>query len=402
MSDIRKYFLYVMMAVVMLSGVVGPAMADDDDDDDDVRQTSGRVKLKKDEILISYVAAPTMGLPKGLDAIAFIPFSQAVEDKENIYSPREKRWGDEIIAAIAQRMQQTSNQFKIPLKLIERESVVAIMKEKDLADAGLAEEGKAIQLGKLARAQAICYGRVAINIRTVEGQGKTLHFAPTEDGIRIQPETARRLRRTVSIAATIKLVATGTGRNILVYNNRLAETKELKPRIVMGEDVQEIEFQPEEEVIERLITRIVDEFVGQLLPHEVHTIVKVAGVKSKLAKSAVKFLKAGDYEHSVQLFREAVEVKPDDHGAWYNLGLSYEAVGDLPSALKAYERAMRIKDVGYYFDAIQRVKPRASAMQEGAKGPKAAGVQGAEQEGPGVEPRGDESVIEAEEALQAE
>ena len=119
-----------------------------------------------------------MGLPARLDAIAFIPFSQAVEDAENIYSPREKRWGDEIIAAIAQRMQQTSNQFKIPLKLIERESVAAIMKEKDLADAGLAQENKARNSVNSAQAQAICYGRVAINIRTVEGVDKTLHFVP--------------------------------------------------------------------------------------------------------------------------------------------------------------------------------------------------------------------------------
>lgn len=360
MSNVRKYFLYATTLCVLLAGFVTPAMADDDDDR---RNSSERRKLKKDEVLIRYVQSPSMGLPAGLDAIAFIPFSQAVEDAENIYSPREKRWGDEIIAAIAQRMQQTSNQFKIPLKLIERESVAAIMKEKDLADAGLAQENKALQLGKLAQAQAICYGRVAINIRTVEGVDKTLHFVPAGRGVRVQSTPARRLRRTISVAATVKLVATATGKSIFTYNNRLAETNDLKPRLLMGEDVQEIEFQPEEEVIERLLTQIVDEFVGQLLPHQVQVVAKMSKVKSKLAKTALKFFQSGDYETAMKLFPEAVEIKPDDHGAWYNLGLLYELTDNLEPALKAYERAGRIKDEDHYFDAVQRVRSRIEASR---------------------------------------
>jgi hypothetical protein len=55
---------------------------------------------------------------------------------------------------------------------------------------------------------------------------------------------------------------------------------------------------------------------------------------------------------------------------------------------------MRIKDVGYYFDAIQRVKPRAVAMQAAPEGRKNAPV-----EGPVVEPRGDEKVVQPEEEL---
>jgi tetratricopeptide (TPR) repeat protein len=343
MSDVRKYFVYGLVAIVMSSGLVGLVMADDDDDD---RSSSGRIKLKKDEVMISYVQSPTQGLPPGLDAIAFIPFSQAVEDKEKIYSPGEKRWGDEVIAAIAQKMQQNANQFKIPLKLVERESLAAIMKEKDLADAGLAQEDKALQLGKLAKVQAICYGRVAISIRTVEGQAKTLQFAPSPDGhgMTIDSAPARRLKRTIAVSATVKLVAVATGKSILVYNNRLTETKDLKPHLLMGSDAQEIEFQPEEEIINQLVSQIVDEFVGQLVPNEIHFVAKMGKPKSKLAKSAAKFIKAGDFAKALELSREAVEIKPDDHGAWYNLGLSYEATGDLVKALDAYGRASRIKD----------------------------------------------------------
>ena len=109
-------------------------------------------------------------------------------------------------------------------------------------------------------------------------------------------------------------MATATGKSIFTYNNRLAETNDLKPRLLMGEDVQEIEFQPEEEVIERLLTQIVDEFVGQLLPHQVQVVAKMSKVKSKLAKTALKFFQSGDYETAMKLFPKRWKSNPTTMG----------------------------------------------------------------------------------------
>jgi tetratricopeptide (TPR) repeat protein len=379
MSGLKKHMLTVL-AILFLVAAVNPVLADDDDDD------KGKKKNRKDYISFSFVEQPVVGLPQGLTAIAFIPFSQAVDDKEGIFSAREKKWGDEITAAIAQRMQEVSRQFKIPLSLADREAVAAIMKEKDLADAGITQENKALQLGKLAKAQAICFGRMTIDVRKEEGVTKTLRptFSQSEvvtfhrnpyrphrgyvtrqpvSQMGLQAEPVRQIRRTITLSATVKLVSTATGKSIVTFNRRTMEVAERKPGFFMGEDAQEIQLRPEDETIERLFNQLVDEFIGQLLPHEVHVEVKIAKPKAKLAKTALKFLQTGDLEKATDLFEESLRTKPDDHAAMYDLGVAYECSGQPQKALKNYECAFRIKDNNLYFDAAQRLRQKLSAGQ---------------------------------------
>ncbi len=376
MLGLRRSLPLVLAVAFAVIGV-HPLFADDDDDKKDK-------KRRKDMMELAYVEKALVGLPPGLKAIAFIPFSQAIQDKEGVFSAREKKMGDEITAAIAQRMQEVSRQFNIPLNIVDRESVAAIMKEKDLADAGLTQEDKALQLGKLANAQAICYGRMSIDVHKEEGVSKTfrpvfstgervtVHRDPYRPHRRvitreptinggIQSEPVRQIRRTITVSATVKLVSIATGKSIVTFNRRLMETAERKPSLFMGEDAQEIQLRPEDETIERLFNAMVDEFVAQLLPHEVRFEVKVAGPKAKLAKTAAKFLQAGNYDKAIELFRESLESKPDDHAAHYDLGIAYEISGQPKKALECYERAYSLKDQDIYLEAVQRIRPRIQA-----------------------------------------
>jgi tetratricopeptide (TPR) repeat protein len=156
------------------------------------------------------------------------------------------------------------------------------------------------------------------------------------------------------------------------------DTTERKPGFFMGEDAQEIQLRPEDEVIERLLNQLVDMFVAQLLPHEVRFEIKMAGPKGKLAKTATKFLQTGNYEKAIELFRESLESKPDDHGALYDLGIAYEATGQLKLALQNYERAYSLKDNNYYYEAIQRARPMLQGMKEEAQAVPAANKRPAE------------------------
>lgn len=384
MSGLRSSFLWTLV-IVFFVAAVHPVLADDDDDDD---KGKGK-KRRKDMFELVYVAPPVVGLPEGLKAIAFIPFSQAVEDKEGVYSAREKRWGDEITAAIAQRMQDYIQAFKLPLSIVDRSAVVAIMKEKDLADAGLAQENKALQLGKLAKAEAICFGQMTVSVHKEEGVSKT--FRPTftqvdqvvvrrdprrphrryitrgtsvQGGIEAEP--VRQIRRTITLSATVKLVATGTGKSIVTFSRRLMDTTEKKPSIFMGESAQEIQLRPEDQVIERLFNQLVEEFVAQILPHEIRMEVKLCNPKNKISRAGLKFLQTGNFEKAIEFLNEGIAAKPDDHAALYDLGVAYEATGQPKQALKHYELACRIKDQDLYIDAARRVRQKASVLAETA------------------------------------
>ncbi len=318
--------------------------------------TAGCKKRSKAFVEVAYTEKPALGLPEGLHTIAFIPFTQAIEDEAGIYTAREKKWGDVIVSSIAEKMQYYARKYDIPLKIIEREAVATIMKEKDLADAGLAEENKALQLGKLSKAQAICFGKVVIDIQTVSGKAKTVSFKKTSSGLVPKTEYKKRIKRTITVAATVKLVATATDKSILTFNKRYSNTIDLKPSALLGSDASAADLSPEDDVIMTLITRIVDDFVAQLMPHEVHRRIPLAKVKSKSAKSAVKLARVGDYDEAISLLKDAIELKPQDHGAVYNLGVMYEVKNQLEKALKYYKRAYSIKDKDLYLTAILRVK----------------------------------------------
>ncbi len=325
----------------------------------------GCEKRSKAFVEVTYTEKPVVGLPEGLHTIAFIPFTQAIEDEAGIYTAREKKWGDVIVSSIAEKMQYYARKYDIPIKIIEREAVATIMKEKDLADAGLAEENKALQLGKLSKAQAICFGKVVIDIQTVSGKAKTVRFKRTGSGVVPATEYKKRIKRTITVAATVKLVATATDKSILTFNKRYSNTIDLKPSAVLGSDASAADLSPEDDVIMTLITRIVDDFVAQLMPHEVHMRIPLAKVKSKPAKTAVKLAKVGDYEEAISLFKDAIEIKPNDHGAVYDLGVMYEVTHRPELALKYYKRAYSIKDKDLYLEGILRVKKLLRKREKG-------------------------------------
>jgi len=324
----------------------------------------GCEKRSKHVVQVRYVQPPKVGMPEGLEAIAFIPFSQAIEDKDNLYSAKEKKWGDHVVSAVASRMEEYSREFNIPLRIVDRDAVAAIMKEKDLADAGLAEENKALQLGKLAQAQAICYGKVAINIRTVRGSAKTIKLRRSGYGLTPYTETKESLQRTITVASSMKLVAVATGRSLLTFTKTRSQTVKRKPGLFMGEDASEDQLQPEDQAIRDLLEEMVEEFVAQLMPHKVVADVRLAKAKNKNAESATRLIMTGEYDEAISLLKESLDAESDDHGAWYNLGVAYELAGKPDQALKCYSTAYRISDKDLYLTAHTRLKKMVKSTKQ--------------------------------------
>jgi len=319
---------------------------------------SGCEKRSKVDVELRYVEAPAAALPTNLESIAFIPFTQAVEDADRVYTARERRWGDQVIGAVAATMEDRARQMNLPLKIVDREAVASIMKEKDLADAGLAEENKALELGKLAKAQAICYGKVAINIETQKGKSSTIEFRRSADGVRPYTAAKTRIKRTMTVAVTIKIVAVATGRSITTFHRTLSDTVESKPSAFMGKDAQEIDLEPENEGIAKLIGTIVKQFADRIMPREVVVGVRLANPKNKRAEEAGRMVLLGDYAHAIELYRDCLKEEPQDHAAWFNLGVAQEASGDLDAAAQSYRRAFSISDKKEYLEAYDRVKRR--------------------------------------------
>ena len=51
----------------------------------------------------------------------------------------------------------------------------------------------------------------------------------------------------------------------------------------------------------------------------------------------------GAYAQAIEAFQKAVEIKPDNHEAWNNMGVAYEKQSDYTKAIEAYQKAVEIK-----------------------------------------------------------
>ncbi len=51
-----------------------------------------------------------------------------------------------------------------------------------------------------------------------------------------------------------------------------------------------------------------------------------------------------DYEQAIAAFQKAIDIKPDDHEAWNNLGFVYaDGLKNYEQAIAAYQKAINIK-----------------------------------------------------------
>ncbi len=82
--------------------------------------------------------------------------------------------------------------------------------------------------------------------------------------------------------------------------------------------------------------------------------IPLAKGRSSYDKQGRSELLAGELNLALTSFRNAVDARPDDHAAWYNLGLTYEKFGQLDQALSCYRKAFELKPADIYRQAVAR------------------------------------------------
>jgi tetratricopeptide (TPR) repeat protein len=341
MKNMKKWILTVSALLMMTGGAYGRDLWD----------------LKKEEMLVARVELPAWNQVECVKTLAFIPFEQAISDSDGQYKPRTD-WGIAVTEGVAQGLLDESEPYGIMLQAIDPEAVDKTMSEKKLTQAGLANERMALELGRAVGGQAVVYGRVGVDIKTLGEKGRAYWICPAKSGAGVEIKPVRCLVRTVTVSLTMKIVSASTGKSLFVFNQGLAETADFQPKLYATQDIQ-----PEGEVVQRLFKQLVKDVVAQLTPRDAYRLVKTEKVKSEPAKAAREYLLRGDIGQAITLFREGLQIKPDDHGAWYNLGLAYEMVGSLAEARKAYERAYWIEDEDEYRNAIRQLDARLETMK---------------------------------------
>jgi len=78
----------------------------------------------------------------------------------------------------------------------------------------------------------------------------------------------------------------------------------------------------------------------------------------------VNMLLSSQWRGAIDYFNQLVAKQPENDGAWYDLGVAWEAEGDWGQALIAYQRAAALKRKGNYLDAVATAQRMAPALPQ--------------------------------------
>ncbi len=228
-------------------------------------------------------------------------------------SEEEAKWARLVPAKIVSRLQETKRyKFSKSRQLRTAESCVPTEVVKD-------SEG-ARTIGRRAGADAVIYGYMTVNT-----------YEPSNN----------RGRRYCRVELGVTMVEVASGRTIIVLTT--SKGHELN----VGESM--------DGAIERLIDGRVDDFVRQISDRRVEFTVEMEDGRDTIVKMGNKLAEDGKYTEALSCYETAIRMLPTDHGAIFNAGVMYEAMGDLKQARRMYDRSARVEPKKKYTDAFRRV-----------------------------------------------
>ena len=299
-----------------------------------------------------FVAAnypPELSLPAEVRTIAVTPF---------VGQDRESKAGAQMASGLlASKLKSSlSGQYTI----VERGNLADIMKELDLADAGITDTGTAAQAGKLLNADAIIIGSVQVAAgEDVETKTSTKYNARGEP----YTATTQKLRRTGQVSMTTRMVRPETAEVIISKTSAHDYDSNLRGGFAaLFDDNSSV---PSAEFITRtLLEECVSDFYKTIAPHVEYFEVKLAGCKTPAAKAGVDFAKAGEFGAALRQFEDGISLDPLDHGAIYNLGVMQMLTGDIAAAKENVDKAMRMKADKKYIQLCQFLRNAQNSSAE--------------------------------------
>ncbi|MBN1555488.1 MAG: tetratricopeptide repeat protein [Phycisphaerae bacterium] len=305
----------------------------------------GGCKDKGKDITIRYDRPPQYEISQKVRKVAIVQFGAK--------SGTEERWGEVASDCLAGVMDEYDKKYH-RYKLIDRKRVRAIMEERDF-QMSVVDTDQAVEFGKIAQVDAMIYGTVYVD------------QSEKDEIIHIPVPYAGTMRKTVThrmstAAVTFAMVDVQTTKTICSVTVTRKYDSKNSPK---EEKEKYKEFKNNLSAItQHLIDECVREFVGKISPHEVVVSLQLEAGKSKLVKNGNNFADEGEYKDAIEVYQSALRETPDDDGAMFNIGVCYEAMGQLTQAEQWYNKAIRLNPDSEYIRARKRVRVEAEGEDE--------------------------------------
>lgn len=129
---------------------------------------------ERQSVTVSYVIAPPQPLPEGLQAVAVINSGVSTQGLQQ--DERETKWSVMAADMIEAMLQAGGGLTSQPLMVAKRSETQAVLREHDMALAGMVAGDQAAQAGKLLAVQALITSRIVVQIDEQRSTKSTLDW----------------------------------------------------------------------------------------------------------------------------------------------------------------------------------------------------------------------------------
>ena len=143
------------------------------------------------------------------------------------------------------------------------------------------------------------------------------------------------------------------------------------------EEIEELKKEAEQKKDERLLAKIILGeaslyYIKKNYEKAIEGCKKAIEIKPDMHEAwynlGVAYNKIDKLNEAIEAYKKAIEIKPDMHEAWCNLGVAYNKQGKLNEAIKAYKKAIEIKpDQPYACANLAHTLSKKNKISEGVK-----------------------------------
>ncbi len=268
-------------------------------------------------------------------------------------------------------------------KLLDRSNIDRMINEQKLFNSEFFDEGKAVQIGSLAGAQAIIFGEitavsesfkngsVVLNRKYVTGKGKDSQGNVVYK-YDYKDESVPSTIKTYSYGVVLKIINASNGTvihsDLQNFNYAYENFLDNKPDNTVYVKSRNAEFArvfPEmKDLIYESAESVIDDFVKNVAPYSAVKVIKFERIaQDNINTRFIKFVESELFDEALELILESVDLiktlKPQIQSKhFYNLGNLYEIQGNYTKALEYYQVSTKLDPTDLHNEALKTIRVR--------------------------------------------
>ena len=265
------------------------------------------------------------------------------------------------------RMQQEVSRQGLSLRVVDRETFNAQLRERDIAMSDLVSPEGVVKLPGMAPVDALLVVKAMANTSLERVPQETFSVgdisrAISSEGRYVDTSQRMSVQRTITVSSSFRMTNAASG---LVHDSYTAPGSKIdkaKPGFIAGNNMAEADLPPGGEVVQGLLDKQVEQFVGRLIGAETKGApMTIRPSSNPSSVEGVRLLNSQSYPEAFSAFQRALVADPNDHQSAFGAGVACEMMGRYDEALAHYQNAQRLKGDSKYAEGVVRVRGKTQA-----------------------------------------